>query len=90
MLSKTYSKGSKTETKETTFNKNLGQALRTARVAAGLSQTEVAAYFSKSQDSISKIELGQTAVKAHEILEFSQYYKRPLTFFFMQSVGIKE
>ncbi|MBE7158258.1 MAG: helix-turn-helix transcriptional regulator, partial [Rhodospirillales bacterium] len=55
--------------------------LREARVAAGLSQTELAARLRRPQNYVSKCELGERRVDVLEWLEFlAACESRPMTF----------
>jgi transcriptional regulator with XRE-family HTH domain len=68
------------------FNLALGQKLRSARKSASLTQNEVATFMELSQDSISKYERGNSEVAPYKLLQFSKLYRKPITFFFMDSM----
>ncbi len=55
--------------------------LREARLAAGLTQTDVAARIRRPQSFVSKCESGERRVDVVELHEFAQLYKKDLTFF---------
>jgi transcriptional regulator with XRE-family HTH domain len=55
--------------------------LREARLAAGLTQVEVAAKLHRPQSFVSKCESGERRVDVVELTEFARLYKRDLDFF---------
>lgn len=55
--------------------------LKTARIAAGLSQEEVAKKLDKSQSYISKVEAGEQRIDIVELKRFSILYKKSIEFF---------
>ncbi len=55
--------------------------LREARLAAGLTQEDVAAELRRPQSFVSKCESGERRVDVVELQEFAQLYKKELTFF---------
>lgn len=66
-------------------NKNqarlLAEKLRNVRVAAGLSQNEIASRMHKPQSYISRCESGVRRIDVFELHEFARVYEKPLTFF---------
>jgi transcriptional regulator with XRE-family HTH domain len=58
--------------------------LKTARLQAGLSQSEVAERLSKPQSYISKCESGERRIDVIELLELASIYGKPLSFFLGQ------
>ena len=61
--------------------------LRQARVAAGLTQEEVAARLGRPQTWVSKCELGERRVDFVEIEDFAAACNKPLEFFRTTSKG---
>ena len=61
--------------------KMLGQRLRTAREAAGLSQVEAAAQLGKPQSFISKCESGERRLDIIELQVLADLYGQDLNFF---------
>ena len=59
----------------------LVKQLKKARISAGLSQSEVANKFKKTQSHISKIESGQSRVDFLQLKKLASLYKRSLDFF---------
>lgn len=55
--------------------------LRLARIAAGLSQVQVAKLLKKRQTYVSKCELGERRVDFTELQAFAAAYGKPLDFF---------
>lgn len=55
--------------------------LREARLAAGLTQAQVAAKLQRPQSYVSKCESGERRVDVVELQRFAQLYKRDLEFF---------
>ena len=56
--------------------------LRRARIAAGLSQTEVAGRLGKPQSFVSKCESGERRVDVVELTHFARIYGVAVTFFY--------
>ena len=67
------------------FNQQVGEKLRSLRKANNKSQAKVGSDFSLSQDTVSEIERGKRPLDAFELVSFSQYYEKPITYFFMNS-----
>lgn len=65
------------------FYQKQGKLIQAARKLANMTQDEVAAEFSLSQDVISKYEKGKLKIPSHTILKFSRLYNKPITYFFM-------
>lgn len=59
----------------------LGERLRNARKAAGISQDEASAKTGIPQPSISTIESGKRSVDSLELFKFAELYKRPIEYF---------
>lgn len=57
------------------------ERLRKARLAAGLTQTQVAARLGKPQSYVSKIELGERRIDPVELRRFAELYAKPFAFF---------
>lgn len=57
------------------------ERLREARVAAGLTQTQVAARLGKPQSYVSKIELGERRIDPIELRRFAELYRRAVEWF---------
>lgn len=57
------------------------ERLKTARIASGLGQVEVAKKLNKTQSYVSKIESGQRRFDVLQLKEFVKLYKRPLDYF---------
>ncbi len=55
--------------------------LREARLAAGLTQVDVAAKLHRPQSFVSKCESGERRVDVVELTEFARLYRRDLDFF---------
>ena len=55
--------------------------LREARLAAGLTQVEVAAKLRRPQSFVSKCESGERRVDVVELTEFAQLYGKELNYF---------
>ena len=70
---------------KTLFNQQVGEKLRKLRKATNKSQAKVGSDFSLSQDTVSDIERGARPLDAFELASFSQYYEKPITYFFMNS-----
>ncbi|MGL5923801.1 helix-turn-helix domain-containing protein [Chroococcidiopsis sp.] len=68
------------------YKKQLGQRLRDARESTNLTQEDVAAEFEISQGSVSRYELGKADLTSHQLLLFSKLYRKPITFFYMDTV----
>jgi transcriptional regulator with XRE-family HTH domain len=67
------------------FNQQVGEKLRSLRKAKNKSQASVGADFSFSQDVVSEIERGKRPLEVYELMAFSKYYEKPITYFFMNS-----
>jgi len=67
------------------FNQQVGEKLRSLRKARNKSQASVAADFAFGQDVVSEIERGVKTISAFELVAFSAYYEKPITYFFMNS-----
>lgn len=59
----------------------LRNLLRQARVAAGLTQTEVASQLGRDQTFMARIESGSRDVTFVELEQFAKLYRKPLSFF---------
>ncbi len=55
--------------------------LKAARIAAGLSQEEVAKKLGKSQSYISKVEAGEQRIDILELKRFADLYKKGVGYF---------
>lgn len=55
--------------------------LKTARIQAGLTQTEAARKLKKPQTYVSKCELGERRVDIVELAEFAHIYCKPIGYF---------
>lgn len=55
--------------------------LRVARVAAGLTQVDVARRLGRTQAFVSKCELGERRIDPIELADFAQLYRKPLSYF---------
>ncbi len=55
--------------------------LQKARLAAGLTQAQVAAALGRPQSFVSKCETGERRLDLVEVEEFARLYKRPLSYF---------
>lgn len=55
--------------------------LREARLAAGLTQVQVARKLKRPQSFISRLESGQRRVDAVELGMFARLYKKPIDYF---------
>ncbi|MBY0539298.1 helix-turn-helix domain-containing protein [Patescibacteria group bacterium] len=55
--------------------------LRSARLAANLTQVEAGKKLKKPQAYLSKIERGERSVDAVELAELAKIYKKPLNYF---------
>ena len=55
--------------------------LREARLAAGLTQMQVAAKLRRPQSFVSKCESGERRVDVVELTEFARLYRKDLNFF---------
>lgn len=59
----------------------LAGKLRDVRVAAGLSQNQLASRLHKPQSYISRCESGTRRIDIFELQEFARVYRKPLMFF---------
>jgi transcriptional regulator with XRE-family HTH domain len=57
------------------------ERLREARLAAGLTQTQVAARLGKPQSYVSKIELGERRIDPVELRQLAKLYGRAVEWF---------
>ena len=55
--------------------------LREARLAAGLTQVQVAAALGTTQAFVSKCELGERRIDPIDLADFARLYKRSLSYF---------
>lgn len=55
--------------------------LKSARIQAGLTQTEAARNLDKPQTYVSKCELGERRVDIVELAEFAHIYHKPIEYF---------
>lgn len=55
--------------------------LRAARLAAGLSQVQVAKSLGKTQAFVSKCELGERRIDPLDVQDFATLYRKPLSHF---------
>ena len=62
-------------------HRKIVERLKKARLAAGLSQIEVAEKLGKTQSYVSKIESGQRRFDVLQLKEFAEVYKKTLSFF---------
>ncbi len=60
----------------------LSSRLRQARIEAGLKQEEIAKLMNLPISAISVIENGSRKVEVLELVKFSEYYSKPLEWFF--------
>ncbi|MFA5947839.1 MAG: helix-turn-helix transcriptional regulator [Candidatus Gracilibacteria bacterium] len=65
-------------------HKYLVEKLKKARLENGFDQKQVADLLKKTQSFISKIESGQRRVDIIQLREFSEIYKKPLSYFIKQ------
>lgn len=65
----------------TKAHKKLVARLREARLAAGLTQVEVAQKLRRPQSFVSHLESGQRRIDAIELDLFARLYKKPLDYF---------
>lgn len=64
-------------------NTQIGLRLKRARKNACFSQELVAKKLGVNQDTISRLERGATAISAEQLLTFSKFYGKPITFFYL-------
>jgi len=57
------------------------ERLKTARVKAGLTQSQVAVALRRPQSFVSKCESGERRVDVIELEDFARVYRRPATYF---------
>ncbi len=57
------------------------ERLREARIAAGLTQVQVAKRLGKPQSFVSKVELGERRIDPVELLRFAELYGRAVEWF---------
>jgi Zn-dependent peptidase ImmA (M78 family)/transcriptional regulator with XRE-family HTH domain len=72
------------------FQEKLGARIRETRLAAGLTQEQVAEVLGIPRTAIVQIESGKRAVSTLEISRFAQLCHRPVSGFFEDSVSSKE
>lgn len=60
------------------------ERLKTARVKAGLTQSQVAAALRRPQSFVSKCESGERRVDVIELEDFARLYGRPISFFLVR------
>jgi len=65
------------------FNLRLGKLLQQAREEKAMTQNDVAIFMgAPSQSTISRIESGCSNILAHQVLELSRLYGKPVSHFF--------
>ena len=57
------------------------ERLKTARVKAGLTQSQVAVVLRRPQSFVSKCESGERRVDVIELADFARVYRKPPTYF---------
>jgi len=62
----------------------LTKQLKTARLNAGLNQTEVASLLGKTQSYISKVESGQLRIDIIQLKELAKLYNKDIEYFLKQ------
>jgi transcriptional regulator with XRE-family HTH domain len=62
-----------------TFYRDLGSAIRLARVAAGKSQADVAAHLDLSFQQVQKYEKGANRIPVEELVSLAAYLEVPIT-----------
>ncbi|MEK7232285.1 MAG: helix-turn-helix transcriptional regulator [Elusimicrobiota bacterium] len=72
----------KSKTIFTAEHRDIVRKLREARVAAKLTQVEVASKLRKPQSFVSKMESGERRLDIIELRRMSKLYGKPLSFFF--------
>ena len=65
---------------EDTFYRDLGSAIRLARVAAGKSQIDVAEHLGLSFQQVQKYESGKNRIPVQELVSFAAYLEVPLPY----------
>ena len=73
--------GKTKKTPEDTFYRDLGRAIRLARVAAGKSQIDVAEHLDLSFQQVQKYENGKNRVPVQELVSLAAYLEVPLSHF---------
>jgi transcriptional regulator with XRE-family HTH domain len=66
---------------------NIGERLRAAREALGLSQAEVSEKMQLERSTIAKKETGDRGTTPSELAQFAEIYNQPVTYFFEESSG---
>lgn len=66
---------------ENTFYRDLGSAIRLARVAAGKSQAEVAEHLDIAFQQLQKYESGKNRIPVQELVRLAAYLEVPLAYF---------
>ncbi len=64
-----------------TFNKELGQRVRNARIESGLSQQDLANRIGTTQDAVSLYERGARAVSLETLVAIAKALNKPLGYF---------
>ena len=67
---------------ESSFNKHLGNKLRTRRLALGLTQTKVALAINVTFQQIQKYEKGTNGVSSTRLMQLANFLKVPIVYFF--------
>ncbi len=67
--------------------RQLRERLRKARVAAGLTQVDVARSLGRPQSYVSKCESGERRIDPVELQGFAKLYRKPLSFFVPSQAG---
>lgn len=68
------------------FNKAVGNMLHEARVSANMTQEQVGAELSISQDIVSRHEKGAN-ISAFRLRQFARLYEKPVSFFYMADIS---
>lgn len=63
-------------------SETIGSKIRQARIESKISQQELGSLLKKSHAAISYIESGKTEITVNDLLQISEYLKKPLAFFF--------
>ena len=70
--------GKPNKTPESTFYRDLGRAIRLARVAAGKSQSDIAEHLDLSFQQVQKYENGKNRIPVQELVSLAAYLEVPL------------